>query len=148
MREWQNQTHVRWYCRYHIVIVPKYRQKAIFGTLRKDIGKILRELCKQMGIELVAGHAMPDHIHLCLSIPPKSSVANAGGRLQGKAAIRLHREYLGRTRNCTGRHCWARGYGVSTVGFEEAVIRQYSRTQEEQEKRAEPLALGDFLPRR
>jgi len=64
MREWHNQSHVRWYCRYHIVIVPKYRQKAIFGTLRKDIGKILRELCNQRGIELVEGHAMPDHVHL------------------------------------------------------------------------------------
>ena len=73
--------------------------KAIFGTLRKDIGKILRELCHQMGIELVEGHAMPDHVHLCLSIPPKYSVANAVGRLKGKAAIRIHREYLGRTRN-------------------------------------------------
>src|SRR5215217_7145522 len=72
MREWQNQSHVRWYCRYHIVIVPKYRQQAIFGTLRKDIGKSLRELCDQMGIDLVEGHAMPDHVPLCLSIPPKS----------------------------------------------------------------------------
>ena len=71
MREWHNQSHVRWYCRYHIVIVPQYRQKAIFGTLRKDIGQILRELCDQMGIEWVAGHAMPDHVHVCLSIPPK-----------------------------------------------------------------------------
>ena len=147
MREWHNQSHVRWYCRYHIVIVPKYRQKAIFGTLRKDIGKILRELCDQMGIDLVEGHAMPDHVHLCLSIPPKYSVANAVGRLKGKAAIRIHREYLGRTRNFTGLHFWARGYCVSTVGFEEAVIRQYIRNQEEQEKRAEPLALGDVAPR-
>jgi putative transposase len=127
MREWQNQSHVRWYCRYHIVSVPKYRQKAIFGTLRKDIGKILRELCDQMGIELVEGHAMPDHVHLCLSIPPKYSVANAVGRLKGKAAIRIHREYLGRTRNFTGLHFWARGYCVSTVGLDEAVIRQYIR---------------------
>jgi len=148
MREWQNQSHVRWYCRYHIVIVPKYRQQAIFGTLRKDIGKSLRELCDQMGIDLVEGHAMPDHVPLCLSIPPKSSGANAVGRLKGKAAIRMHREYLGRTRNFTGLHCWARGYCVSTVGFEEAVIRQYIRNQEEQEKRAEQLALGDFAPRR
>ena len=116
MREWQNHSHVRWSCRYHIVIVPTYRQKAIFGTLRKDIGKILRELCNQMGIELVEGHAMPDQVHLCLSIPPKYSVANAVGRLQGKAAIRIHREYLGRARNFTGLHFWARGYCVSTVG--------------------------------
>ena len=95
MREWQNHSHVRWYCRYHIVIVPKYRQKAIFGTLRKDMGKILRELCDQMGLELVEGHAMPDHGHLWVSIPPKYSVANAIGRLKGKSAIRMHREYLG-----------------------------------------------------
>src|SRR5262245_3118716 len=86
--------------------------------------------------------------HLCLSIPPKYSVANAVGRLKGKAAIRIHREYLGRTRNFTGLHFWARGYCVSTVGFEEAVIRQYIRNQEEQEKRAEQLALGDFTPQR
>jgi REP-associated tyrosine transposase len=143
MREWHNQSHV-----HHIVIVPKYRQKAIFGTLRKDIGKRLRELCNQMGIEWVEGHAMPDHVHLCLSIPPKYSVANAVGRLKGQAAIRIHREYLGRTRNFTGRRFWARGYCVSTVGFEEAVIRQYIRNQEEQEKRAEQLALGDVAPRR
>ena len=148
MREWQNQSHVRWYCRYHIVIVPTYRQKAIFGTFHKDIGKILRELCEQMGIEWVEGHPMPDHVHLCLSIPPKYSVANAVGRLKGNAAIRIHRAYVGRTRHCTGRHFWARGYGVSPVGFDEAVIRQYIRNQEEQEKRAEQLALGDFAPRR
>jgi putative transposase len=74
-------------------------------------------------------------------------VANAVGRLKGTAAIRIHREYLGRTRNFTGLQFWARGYGVSTVGFEEAVIRQYIRNQEEQEKRAEPLALGDVAPR-
>ena len=90
MREWQNQSHVRWYCRYPIVIVPKYRQTAIFGTLRKDIGKILRELCDQMGIELVEGHAMPDHVHLCWSMPPKYRVANTVGRLKGKSAIRIH----------------------------------------------------------
>jgi putative transposase len=148
MREWQNQSPGRWYCRYHIIIVPKYRQKAIFGTLRQDIGKILRERCEHMGIELVEGHAMPDHGHLCLSIPPKYRVANAVGRLKGKAAIRMHREYLGRTRNCTGLHFWARGYCVRTVGCEEAVIRQYIRKQEEPEKRAEQLALGDFAPQR
>jgi putative transposase len=139
-REGHNQSHVRWYCRYHIVSGPQYRPKAIFGTLRKDIGQSLRERCEHMGIALVAGHAMPDHVHVCLSIPPKDSGATAVGRLQGKAAIRMHREDLGRTRNCTGLHFWARGDCVSTVGFEEAVIRQYIRTQEEQEKRAEQLA--------
>jgi putative transposase len=148
MREWHNQSHVRWYCRYHIVIVPQYRQTAIFGTLRKDIGKILRELGDPMGIELVEGHAMPDHVHWCLSIPPKYSVANAVGRLKGKSAIRIHREYRGRVRNFTGLHFWARGYCVSTVGLEEEMLRKSIRNQEQQEQRAEQLMLGDLSTRR
>lgn len=79
MREWQSLSHVRWYCRYHVVFVPKYRKRAIFGNLRQQIGKILRELCVQHEIELVEGHAMPDHVHLLLSIPPKFSIANTVG---------------------------------------------------------------------
>jgi putative transposase len=79
MREWQSQTHVRWYCRYHIVIVPKYRRKSMYGGLRREVGKILRELCRRFEWELVEGHVMPDHVHMCLSIPPKYSVANAVG---------------------------------------------------------------------
>ena len=114
------------YCRYHVVIVPKYRKKRIFGALKKQIGAILRTLCEQEGIELVEGHALADHVHMCLSIPPKYSVANAVGFLKGKSAIRIHREYLGRDRNFTGFHFWARGYGVSTVGLDEERIRKYS----------------------
>ena len=90
MRESQSQTQVRWYCRYHIVFVPKYRRRSLYGTLRRRVGKILRELCRQHEVELVEGHAMPDHIHLCLSIPPKYSVANTVGFLKGKSAIRIH----------------------------------------------------------
>ena len=126
MREWKSQSHVKWYCKYHIVFSPKYRKKAMFGSLRKGVGKILRELCNQSGVELVEGHAMSDHVHLCLSIPPKYSVANTVGFLKGKSAIRIHREYLGRTRNFTGFHFWARGYCVSTVGLDEAVIQGVS----------------------
>ena len=141
MREWKNQSHVKWYCKYHIVFSPKYRKKAMFGSLRKGVGKILRELCNQSGVELVEGHAMSDHVHLCLSIPPKYSVANTVGFLKGKSAIRIHREYLGRKRNFTGFHFWARGYCVSTVGLDEAVIREYIRNQEKEEKRQEQLNL-------
>jgi REP-associated tyrosine transposase len=140
MREWQSQSHVRWYCRYHVVIVPKYRHKAIFGVLRKGIGRILREF-DQYEIELVEGHAMPDHVHLCVGIPQKYSVANAVGRLKGKSAIRIHREYLNRTRNFTGMHFWSKGYCVSTVGLDEAIIRNCIRNQECQEKRVEQLQL-------
>ena len=141
MREWQSQSHVRWYCRYHLVFVPKYRKRAIFGQLRKDIGKILRGLCEQQGVELVEGHAMPDHVHLCLSIPPKYSVANTAGFLKGKSAIRIHREYLGRARNFTGFHFWARGYCVSTIGLDEEAVRANIRDQEAEERRQEQLSL-------
>lgn len=84
MREWQSLSHVRWYCRYHVVIVPKYRKRAIFGALSRNIGGILRALCEQEKIELVEGHALPDHVHMCLSIPPKFSVAYTVGFLKGK----------------------------------------------------------------
>jgi putative transposase len=146
MREWQSLSHVRWYCRYHIVFVPKYRKRAIFGPLRKGIGGILRQLCEQEGVELVEGHALPDHVHLCLSIPPKYSVANTVGFLKGKSAIRIHREYMGRERNFTGYHFWARGYCVSTVGLDEETVRAYIRRQEEEEKRQEQLTLGGLQP--
>ena len=95
MREWQSQSHVRWYCRYHIVFVPKYRKRAIFGSLKKGIGKILREQCERQGVELLEGHALSDHVHLCVSIPPKFSVANTVGTLKGKSAIQIHRPIPG-----------------------------------------------------
>lgn len=123
MREWQSQSHVRWYCRYHIVFVPKYRKKVLFGQLRKGIGQILRGLCRQHGVELVEGHALADHVHMCLSIPPKFSVANTVGFLKGKSAIQIHRQYLGKTKNFTGFHFWSRGYCASTVGLDESMVR-------------------------
>jgi putative transposase len=141
MRDWQGQSHVKWYCKYHVVFVPKYRRRSIYGSLRRQIGGILRELCQQHGVEIVEGHAMPDHIHLCLSIPPKYSVAHTIGFLKGKSAIRIHRQFLGQKRNFTGLHFWARGYCVSTVGLDEAKIRAYIRNQEEEEKRQEQLRL-------
>ena len=146
MRDWQSQSHVRWYCRYHIVFVPKYRKKVIFGRLRRGIGRILRELCEQHGVELVEGHAMSDHVHLCLSIPPKFSVANTVGFLKGKSAIQIHRKHLGRQKKFTGFHFWARGYCVSTVGLDEAVIRAYIRNQDDEEKRQGQLPLGGLQP--
>jgi len=141
MREWQTQTHTKWYCRYHIVIVPKYRKRSIYGALRKDIGAIIRQLCEQNKVELVEGHAMPDHIHLMLAIPPKYSVSNTIGFLKGKSAIRIHRQYMGRKRNFTGYHFWAKGYCVSTVGIDEQTIREYIRHQQKQEQREEQLNL-------
>ncbi len=142
MREWETQSQVKWYCRYHVVIVPKYRKKVIYGSLRQRIGGILRRLCEQQKIDVVEGHAMLDHVHLCLSIPPKYSVAHTVGFIKGKSAIRIHREFLGRQRATPGFHFWSRGYCVSTVGLDEQTVREYIRHQEEEdEKREEQLTL-------
>lgn len=115
MERFESLSHVRWERKYHIVIIPKYRRKAIYGKLRAGIGRILRELCQQKGVEVLEGHAMLDHIHLCLKIPPKYSVSYAIGFLKGKSAVRIHRELL-HERRMTGLHFWAVGYWVSTVG--------------------------------
>lgn len=129
MRDWHSLSHVRWDCKYHVVFVPKYRKKSLYGKVRKHIGEILHDLCRQKGVELLEGHSMPDHIHLCLGIPPKYSVAQLIGFLKGKSAVRIHRGLLWH-RNMTGLHFWATGYCVSTVGLDEATIRQYIRDQD------------------
>ena len=134
MSDFESLAHVRWECKYHVVFIPKYRQKVLFGTLRKSVGRILRELCEQKGIALLEGHAMLDHVHLCLSIPPKFSVSNTVGFLKGKSAVRVHRELL-KQRRMTGLHFWATGYWVSTVGRDEAMVRKYIREQEDWDRR-------------
>ena len=132
MHQWESLSHVRWECKYHVVIIPKYRQKTLYGKLKRRIGRILRELCDQRGIELIEGKAMADHVHMCVSIPPKYSVAHSIGFLKGKSAVRIHRELL-RERRMTGVHFWATGYCVSTVGLDEDRIRKYIREQDKLE---------------
>ena len=130
MKDWQNLAHVKWECKYHLVIVPKYRRKVLFGRSRRQVGTILRQLCRQKGVDLLEGHAMPDHIHLVLSIPPKYSVAMVVGYLKGKSAIQIHRRLLGVNRGFTGKHFWSRGYCISTVGLDEKTVRAYVRQQD------------------
>jgi putative transposase len=91
MHDWKSLSHVRWDCKYHVVFIPKYRKRVMYGKLRTKIGEIMRDLCRQKGLELLEGHALADHIHLCLSIPPKYSVAHSIGFLKGKSAVRIHR---------------------------------------------------------
>jgi putative transposase len=134
MKDWRSQAHVKWECKYHVVIIPKYRQKVFFGKLREKIGAILRELCRTKGVELVEGKAMPDHIHMLLSIPPKFSVAMTMGYLKSKSAIRIHRRLMKTKGTLFGRSFWSRGYCVSTVGLDEKQIKQYIIEQEKLEK--------------
>ena len=144
MKDWQSRAHVKWDCVYHVVIVPKYRRKVFFGKQRRHIGTILRELCNQKDVELVEGNAMPDHIHMVLRIPPKYSVAMTLGYLKGKSAIRIHRELMGTKGTLFGRAFWTRGYCVSTVGLDEARIREYVRHQEELDKKQEQMQQGEL----
>ena len=115
---------------YHIVWVPKKRRKVIYGKLRKDLGSILRRLCEYKGIEVIEGTLCIDHIHMCLSIPPKYSVASIVGYLKGKSAMITFEKYSRLKKNFKGHSFWARGYYVSTVGLDEAKIRKYIKDQE------------------
>ncbi len=129
MHDWTSLSHVRWDCKYHVVIVPKYRQKRLYGKFRRRVGEIIKDLCRQRTVDLLEGHLMADHVHMCLRVPPKFSIAFVIGFLKGKSAVLIHRRLLGH-RRVTGMRFWARGYCVSTVGLDEATIRRYIREQE------------------
>jgi len=124
-------SHTVWECKYHIVWVPKNRRKIIYGKLRKELGGILRRLCEYKGIEVIEGTLCSDHIHLCVSIPPKYSVSTIVGYLKGKSAMMVFERYSRLKRNFKGHSFWARGYYVSTVGLDEAKIRRYIKNQQD-----------------
>lgn len=125
--------HTVWECKYHVVWVPKKRRKILYGRLQKEIGTILSRLCKYKGIEVLEGKTCIDHIHACLSIPPKYSVSSIVGYLKGKSTMIILEKYSGVQKNFRGQSFWARGYYVSTVGLDEAKIRKYIQDQEANE---------------
>ena len=125
-----------------MVFIPKYRKKRIFGEVRRHLGQVLRRLAEQRESEIEEGHLMADHVHMLISIPPKYSVAQVVGYVKGKSAIHIASEFGGRKRNFVGQHFWARGYFVSTVGRDEAVIREYIQQQERDDQRLDQLRLS------
>ena len=126
-------SHTVWECKYHVVWVPKRRRKIIYGRLRQEIVRVLKRLCEYKGIEIVEGKACLDHIHLCLSIPPKYSVAGMIGYLKGKSSMMMFEQFSKLKKNFKGHHFWARGYYVNTVGLDEGKIKKYIRDQDENE---------------
>ena len=142
MEDYQSLAHTKWDCKYHVVFIPKRRKKAIFGAIRKHLGVVLHELAGQRGSKILEGHLMSDHVHICISIPPKYSVANVVGYIKGKSAISIARRFMGRNRNFAGENFWARGYFVSTVGLDEEMVRAYIRQQEKEDEHYEQLKLG------
>ena len=141
MNDTRKLVHSVWECKYHVVFIPKCRKKRLFGEIRRDLGEVFRRLARQKESEIEEGHLMPDHVHMLIAIPPKYAVAQVIGFMKGKSAIHIARAYGGRKRNFTGQHFWARGYFVSTVGRDEAVIREYIRNQEKEDERQDQLRL-------
>ncbi len=141
MNNYNKLNHTTWECKYHLVWIPKYRKKLIYGNLRRYLGEVLRELALQKESNIIEGHLMGDHVHLLISIPPKYAVSQVVGYIKGKSAIHIARTYTGRRHNFTGQNFWARGYFASTVGRDEETVKKYIKKQEEADRRAEQLKL-------
>ena len=139
MDEYESLSHSKWECKYHVVFIPKGRRKAWYGDLRKNLGEVFRKLAEQKESRIEEGHLLPDHVHMMISIPPKYAVAQVIEFIKGKSAIHLARVYGGRKQNFVGQSFWARRYFVSTVGRDEALVREYIRTQEEEDQRLDQL---------
>jgi putative transposase len=141
MDEAENLSHTKWQCKYHVVFIPKCRRKTLYKELRRYLGEVFRGLAAQKESRIEEGHLMPDHVHMMISIPPKHALSQVVGYIKGKSAIHLARVYGERKRNFVGQHFWARGYFVSTVGRDEAVIREYIRHQEREDERLDQMNL-------
>ena len=141
MQTYESLKHTTWDCKYHVVFIPKCRRKVLYQGIRQELGTVFRSLAEQWECKVEEGHLMPDHVHMLLSVPPKYSVSNVMGFIKGKSAIHIARVYAGRRRNFVGQHFWARGYWVSTVGKNEAGVRQYIQDQEKEDRRLEQLEL-------
>ena len=122
-------SHTKWRCKYHIVFAPKYRRQVIFGKIRADLGKILRKLCEQKGIEIIEAELCKEHVHMLVSIPPKMSVSSVMGYLKGKSALMIFDKHANLKYKYGNRHFWCRGYYVDTVGQNKKAIEQYIRNQ-------------------
>ena len=135
MQNYESLRHTCWECKYHVVFIPKCRRRTLYGQIRRELGRVFRELAQQKESEIIEGRLMADHVHMLISVPPKYSVAQVMGYIKGKSAIYIARVYAGRRRNFVGQHFWARGYWVSTVGKNEAAVRRYIQEQEKEDKR-------------
>ncbi len=135
-------SHTRWNCKYHIVFIPKYRRKIVYG---KDIGAILRRLCEMKDVEIIEAHAMIDHIHMLVKIPPKMSVSYFMGYLKGKSSLMIHDRHANLKYNHGNRTFWAKGYYVSTVGLNQKTIEKYIREQEAEDRLRDQMTKREYV---
>ena len=137
MSEFKKLAHAIWECKYHIVWCPKYRFKILQGPLQKSVEEIITQLCEWKKLEMLEMNVQEDHVHLLISIPPKYAVSDVVGFLKGKCAIKVFDRHLELKKRYWGRHFWAKGYCVSTVGLDEEKIRKYLKWQREKDKRSD-----------
>ena len=137
-------SHTRWNCKYHIVFIPKYRRKEIYGKLRSDIGQIIRQLCQYKGVEIMEAHAMPDHIHMLVRIPPKIAVSNFMGYLKGKSSLMIFERHANLKYKYGNRNFWAKGFFVSTVGLDTEKVQEYIRDQEKEDMMQDNLSNKEY----
>ena len=130
-------SHSKWDCQYHVVFIPKYRRKAIYGKIREFLKQVFHELAKQRGCRIASGHLVEDHVHMLIEIPPKERVSDVVGYLKGKSAIAIARRFGKKERNFSGESFWARGYAVSTVGYEIEKVKTYIQNQEIEDREAD-----------
>lgn len=137
--------HTTWRCQYHIVFAPKYRRMVIYREIKADIGKILRQLCEQKGVEIIEANACPNHIHLLLSIPPKYSVSQIMGFLKGKSSLMIFDRHANLKYKYGNRHLWARGYYVDTVGRNKKQIEEYIKNQLQEDQIADQMSIKEYV---
>ena len=137
MKKYGTLAHTTWECKYHVVFIPKCRKKVLYGTLRKYLGEVFKDLARRKESEIEEGHLCSDHVHMLISVPPKHSVSEVVGFVKGKSAIHIARHFMGHRQNYGGQDFWARGYYVSTVGRDEETIRAYVKNQEDEDKKLE-----------
>ena len=142
MEDYQRLSHTKWNCKYHVIFIPKYRRKRLYGVVKRELGSVFHRLAAQKECRIEEGHLMVDHVHMLISVPPKYAVSSVIGYLKGKSAIHVARHFLKRERNYAGQRLWARGFFVDTVGRREEVIRRYIREQEAEDQRLDQLELS------
>ena len=138
-------SHSKWRCKYHIVFAPKYRRQVIYGKIKADVGKILRELCDRKGVEIIEAECCPDHIHMLVSIPPHLSVAQFMGYLKSKRSLMIFDRHANLKYKYGNRHFWCRGYYVDTVGKHEGAIKEYIRNQIQEDIATDQISMKEFV---
>ena len=137
--------HTSWRCQYHVVFAPKYRRQIIYGEIKQDIGRILRQLCQQKGVEIIEAELCKDHVHMLISIPPKYSVSQIMGYLKGKSSLMIFDRHASMKYKYGNRHFWARGYYVDPVGRNKKQIQEYIRNQLQEDQIEDQISLKEFV---